>query len=162
MSKHLKIAGAVACAILIGYFLFGYLSSFVGWYGYKKWKYRRATTDIEESKSRGVFVKELQFQFENFPDTIVGFVPYIEKGFKYGLHSSEETVLLTKSNYPYQLSFSFTRSEKTGLQIDEDQLRKFDSCNIVKGFLKQPVLKDTIVVNIIGLNTSGGTIKIWD
>lgn len=162
MSKRVKISITIIVVLVIGYYLFGFLSSFVGWYGYEKWKCRVGTSDIQDSKKRGVFVKELHYQFVNFPDSIKDFVPYLEKGFKFGLHSSEETVQLKNSNYPYQLSFNFKPSERMGLQIDDDQLKKFDSCGATNGFMKHPVLNDTIIVKIIGLNQRGSCIKIWD
>lgn len=162
MIKYLRLLLVGVVILVLVYFILGYASSYVGWYGYKKWKYRVATSDIDESKRRGVFVKELHFQIDSFSTTIEGFIPYIEKGFKYGRHSSEVTELLTNSNYPYQLSFNFRSSQKMGLMINEDQLMKFDSSGKVRGFLKQPFLKDTIVVQIIGEKIRSGIIKVWE
>ena len=83
---------------MAGYFFLGYLSPFVGWYGYKKWRYQTNTISIDESKSRKVFVKELNFGISGFGDTVDNFHAYIEKGFRYGYHSSEVTRLLTMPN----------------------------------------------------------------
>lgn len=143
------------------YLSLGYLSSYIGWYGYKKWKYRVATTSIEDSKKRGVFVKELKFSVDSFSGPIGDLQPYIEKGFKYGLHSSEKTVPLTGSNYPYQLSFNFNSSAKMGLLIKESELKKFDSFDMTNGYLKNPELKDTIIIDIAGENIHSGVIKVY-
>lgn len=91
-----------------------------------------------------------------------GFRAYIEKGFRYGYHSEEETVLLTNSNYPYQLSFGYNRYAGIGVLLRKDQLKKFDSSNLTQGFLKYPNLRDTIIVNIVGENIHSGVIKIWE
>ena len=161
MKKALTIFVSVSLIFLMSYFVLGYVSSFVGWYGYKKWLYRVATSNLEESKARGVFIKELQFQIDGFPVKKINFRPYIEKGFKYGLHSSRETVPLANSNYPYQLSFHLQVSEKIGVLIKDGELKKFDSSNSTRGFLKYPILKDTIYMEIIGENIHSGIIKVW-
>lgn len=158
----------VCIPILIGIFIavagciaLGYLSSYIGWYGYRKWEYRVATTSIEDSKKRGVFVKELKFSVDSFPGSIGSFIPYIEKGFKYGHDSSEETVPLIGSNYPYQLSFDYKRSAKMGLLIRDLELIKFDSFDMMHGYLRTPDLQDTIIVDIVGENINSGIIKIY-
>lgn len=161
MKKVLIIFFSVILILVVGYFALGYVSSFVGWYGYKKWQFRVATSNMEESKKRGVFIKELQFQVDSFSGKILDFKPYIEKGFKYGLHSSEETVPLFNSNYPYQLSINFHPSERIGILIKEGELKKFDSSSSTRGYLKYPDLKDTIIMEIIGKNIHSGIIKIW-
>jgi hypothetical protein len=150
----------LAC-VALGYFALGYLSSYVGWYGYKKWECRRGTHDINESKKRGVFIRELQFKIDSFEGDIGGFRPYIERGFKYGLHSSKETIPLKNSNYPYQLSFNFKASSKLSFFIKDSELKKFDSANIVRGYLEHPYLKDTIEINLNGENIHSGIIKVW-
>lgn len=148
---------AVAC-----YFVLGYFSSYIGWEGYKKWEYRVATADIKESKDRGVFVKELNFKVVNYPDTLKLFMPYIERAFRYGRHSSEETFPLTGSDYPYQLCLSFKTTGKVGPLIMPDELKKFDSCNATMGYLAAPHLKDTIVVDLVGWYGHGGVVKVWE
>lgn len=143
------------------YVILGYFSSYVGWEGYKKWQYRVTTSDIEESKRRGVFVRELSFEIENYPGTLENFKPYIERGFKYGRHSSEETTPLTGSAHPYQLSFNFRTSTEVGLLIPPEELKKFDSSNRTKGYLTSPNLRDTIIVNLVGEYGHSGIVKVW-
>lgn len=46
----------------IGYFILISISNYVGWYGYEKWKYRVGTDNIQISKKRNVFVKELNYK----------------------------------------------------------------------------------------------------
>jgi hypothetical protein len=157
--KVILVGISLAVAI---YFILGYLSSYVGWEGYKKWEYRVATAEMQESKRRGVFVKELNFVVEHYPDTLKDFKPYIERGFKYGRHSSEETTPLTGSDYPYQLSFNYKTSKKVGPLIMPDELKKFDSCNATTGYLASPRLKDTIIVNLVGEYGDSGIVKVWE
>jgi hypothetical protein len=157
--KVILVGIALAVAI---YFILGYLSSYVGWEGYKKWEYRVATAEMQESKRRGVFVKELNFVVEHYPDTLKDFKPYIERGFKYGRHSSEETTPLTGSGYRYQLSFNFKTSKNVGLLIMPDELKKFNSCDAATGYLASPRLKDTIIVNLVGEYGDSGIVKVWE
>ncbi|MBZ5858557.1 hypothetical protein [Flavihumibacter profundi] len=161
MKKVFKLLFAVIVFFVLGYFALGYISSFVGWYGYKKWRYRVSTSDIEESKKRGVFVKELHFQIDSFSGTLENFKPYIEKGFKFGLHSSKETIPLKNSNYPYQLRFNYRPSNEITILIREDELIKFDSANASWGYLKHPEITDTIILIIRGENVHSGNIKVW-
>jgi hypothetical protein len=146
------------CAVAI-YFGLGYLSSYVGWYG--KWLYRVHSSGIKDSKSRGVFVKELSFKIENYPGTLDTFKPFIERGFKFGRHSSDETAPLTGSAYPYQLSFNFTTSQKIGLLIMREELKKFDSSDAVWGYLASPNLRDTIIVSLVGEYGHAAFVKVW-
>ena len=128
----------------------------MGWYGYEKWKYRKHSLSIEESVQRGVFVKKLNYKIENFNGQTFPFEVFIEKGFRWGHHSSEETVLVKDSNFPFQMSFPYRPTKAIGILISIDQLTKFDS----SGFsLQNPQLPDTIMLKIEGSNT--GIIKVW-
>lgn len=161
MKKIFKLLFAMIVFLGLGFLALGYISSFVGWYGYKKWRYRVSTSDIENSKKRGVFVKELNYQIDSFSGTINNFKPYIEKGFKFGLHSSDETVPLKNTDFPYQLGFNNRPSNEIFISIRKDQLIKFDSANACWGYLKQPQLKDTIILIIDGENIHSGIVKVW-
>jgi hypothetical protein len=162
MRKEYMILIIGILILVLGYFLLGYISSYIGWYGYKKWRYRVATASIEESKKRRVFIKELHYEVDSFQGTLKDFRPYIEKGFKYGRHTSEETVPLKNTNYLYQLSFNFPPTGEISLHIKKDQLEKFDSSDLVRGYLKSPNLSDTIIVNINAENNKTGIIRIWE
>jgi len=63
---------------------------------------------IKESKERGVFLKELDYKI--IPDSIQlvgGKVFFIEKGFRYGKNSTEDTDSLKHTdNYKYQIGVS--------------------------------------------------------
>lgn len=80
MKKLKPILTILGIAIGV-YFIFGFVSSFFGWYGYEKWKYRRATRgDLMESKKRNVFIKDLEFELVPKTDSLE-FSAFIEKGF---------------------------------------------------------------------------------
>ena len=162
MKPHIKLISILLLTVIAGYFALGYLSSYVGWYGYKKWKHRIGSTDISESKRRGVFVKELNFKVEGYSGHLHGFKPFIERGYKYGYHTSEETLPLTDTNYPYQLSFQYKRNQSFGLLILDDDLNNFDSSDAVWGYLRYPKLLDTITLQIGGEGISHeARIKVW-
>lgn len=156
--KYLKVIILLAVVL----FALGYLNSYFGWYGYEKWKYRVSTGSIEESKRRGVFVKELHFEIDSFAGKIENLHAYIEKGFHYGHESEYQTAPLLGSKYPYQLSFNFQETSKLRIYITEEELNKFDSSNVNRGYLKSPDIKDTIRFYLAGENQSSGVIKVWE
>ena len=157
--KYSLIAIGIVGLLYLG---IGYLSSYLGWYGYEKWIYRKASQSIEESKERGVFRTALHFKVEGSTDGLEGFEPFIEKGFKWGRHSSRETRDLGNSDYPYQLSFNYRPDTITTVLIREDQLIKFDSANVVWGYLKKPVLPDTIILTVHREKSKPAIIKVWN
>lgn len=140
----------------------GYLSSFIGWYGYKKWRHRAASQSIKESKERGVFQKSLHFRVEGPLDGLTDFEAFIEKGYKWGYHSSEETRDLGNSDYPYQLEFNYRPDIRTTIVIRKDQLIKFDSAGVVWGYLREPVLHDTIILTVHRQYGNPSIIKVWN
>ena len=160
MKPFFKWTLIVGVIVLVGYFVLWFLSTYLGWYGYEQWKYRHGTTSIEEAKERGIFVKELNFSVQNYSGDLYNFKPYIEKGFAYGNHSSEVTVPI-KTGFPYQLSFDYKNHQGFGIFIEEKELLKFDSAGAVWGYLKQPFLKDTVVLKIRGKGIHSGEIKVW-
>ena len=162
LKPHIKLITILLLTVIAGYFALGYLSSYVGWYGYKKWKHRVGSTDISESKRRGVFVKELNFKVEGYSGQLHGFKPFIERGYKYDYHTSEETAPLTDTDYLYQLSFQYKRNQNFGVLILDDDLNKFDSSDAVWGYLRYPKLSDTITLQIGGEGVSReARIKVW-
>lgn len=151
--------------ILIGISLFFLANSYFGWYGYQKWKNRIGTISINESKKRGVFEKELNYEIidsqnlHNFK-----FKPYFEKGFKVGMYTSEETNPVKYSKYPFNLSFDRNKNDSIYLNILNKD--RSDSSDVVWTYFKNPKLKDTIIIKIDApKNKKGkhisGTIKVW-
>lgn len=137
------------------------INNAIGWYGYGYWKYRISTSIVQESKKRGVFVKNLNYKIidsTNLKDFY--FSPYIEKGFKVGKNNENETHILTNSNFPYNLCYERGLKDSVAIYILEDDINKIDSTNEVWGYLKQPFLKDTIRLRINSKNHKG-IIKIW-
>lgn len=138
---------------------------YAGWYGREPWKYRVGTSQIKESKKRGVFVRELHYKIKDSQNlSNFKFIPYFEKGFKYGFHTIEETNLLKFSNYPYNLGFD--RNKEDSIYLDIQNIENADSANAVWTYYREPKLKDTLTVIIDGVkNRKGfeikGIIKIW-
>ena len=135
--------------VILGVISFRYLSSYFGWYAYQKRKYRLSTNDINDSKKRGVFVKEVHFEIDSFPGNIENFRAYIEKGFHFGHESEDERFPLLNTNYSYQLIFNFPLSSKLGIFITETELKKFDSSSKLSGYLRLPKLKDTVTFYLV-------------
>lgn len=149
---------------IILYVIYAYSSSFIGWYGYRKWRYRIATGNIIESKERGVFIKELNYKIVDSANlNLKGFYfkPFIERGFRYGYHSSEETRIDNYTKYPYNFIYERNMKDSLVLTILEEDRKKLDSSNIFRGYLKQPYLKDTIRFEIEGSTDKKGLIKVW-
>lgn len=157
--KATKIIMILLTFFVIIYFLIGYLSSYIGWYGYKKWEKRKHSTSIEESIARKVFVKKLNYQIDSFYGTPFRFEIFIEKGFKWGYHSSKQTEVLNSSKYPFQLNYNYRPNQFVTVSIRKDQIKKFDSAG---GVLAKPFLSDTVVLEIGGEGIKSGTIKIWN
>ena len=137
-------------------------SSDIGWYGYDKWKYRRNTYgDKIESIKRNVFVKDLQYS--KSIDTC-HFEVFIEKGYRFGKHSSNDTKFVDHTKYPYQISFTNAVGKNNiSYYIINNEI--LDSVGQVTGFLKKPYIKDTLLIGIQKYNKSWdsiGYIKVWD
>ncbi|WP_303850184.1 hypothetical protein [Apibacter mensalis] len=147
-----------------------YLSSYIGWYGYEKWKYRRYTRgDIEESKMRKVFVKQVPYIVD--PDTIkTEGMFYIEKGYTYGKHSMDDTKVLTikDTKYPFQLMYK----DLSIIYLEKDNPNSKDSLNDFGLNLKDSIIRDTIYYRLLkrkGINVVDpqftdtiGIIKVFD
>lgn len=162
MKKGIIIFIGIVVLCIFLYYAFGVFSSSVGWYGYQKWKYRGGTTAIKEAKQRKVFVKELNYKIVD-SSNLKGFhfKPYIEKGFRYGYHSMEETRIDTYTKYPYNLSYERNKKDSIVLNIFPEDKKKLDSSDVFWVYLKQPYLKDTIRIEIEGAGNQKGIIKIW-
>lgn len=147
---------------LVGLGLVYYVWDFFGKVAYgDKGSYRVASSTIDESVKRGMFIRELHFKIDSFSGTPFKFEAFIEKGFRYGRTTVHETVSLLNSSFPYQLGFNYRPNLATTVTIREDQLQKFDSANASWGYLKKPELPDTIILNINGENIHSGLIKVW-
>ncbi|WP_223606939.1 hypothetical protein [Chryseobacterium sp. OSA05B] len=162
MKKRVVVLIGIILGSIFLYYAFGVFSSSVGWYGYQKWKYRVGTSTIEKSKQRKVFVKELNYKIiDSAHLNGFDFKPYIEKGFRYGYHSMEDTRIDRFSHYPYNLSYEKNKKDSIVLNIFPEDIEKLDSSDVVWGYLKQPYLRDTIRIEIEGVGKQKGTIKIW-
>jgi hypothetical protein len=159
--NRLKIAIGTVVILILLFIGYGYISSLTGWYGYKKWQHRVASIDVDESKQRKVLVQILNYKMSNSDMRVPNFTPFIEKGFRYGLHTSKETRPLEKSDYPYQLSFNYRPTEEMTILIGKSELQKFDSTNLSWGYLRMPLLKDTIFLDVYQFGKNIGSIAVW-
>jgi len=61
-----------------------------GWFSRKRWKGRRASISVEDSKNRKVFIRNLNFETDNSKyDENLSF--FLEKGYKWGYLSYNNT-----------------------------------------------------------------------
>nr|WP_314491118.1 hypothetical protein [uncultured Chryseobacterium sp.] len=163
--KKYKIICYLIIAPVILFFLFWLLQAYGGWYGYQKWRNRAKTASVAKSKSRKVFVKTLQYEIidaENLYDFT--FTPYLEKGFKVGLHTSEETNIIKKSEFPFNLSYDRNKNDSIALKIMN--IEDADSADVVWAYFKNTELHDTMIIKIDGArNRNGkfisGKIRVW-
>ena len=157
----IKNAVITIVTLIIAFVVIGYLLSAVSWYGGMKWRDRISSDSIEEAKSRGVLVRELHFKVVGFKDSMTDFHAYIERGFRYGLHSSKETHVVSDSRFPYQFNFTRHPDEDVSVSIVQDNLAKFDSTDEFRGFLQNPVFKDTIQLEMHEDEADSGKILVW-
>ncbi len=156
------------------YGLYVALNLYFGWYGYGYWKNRLHSLDINESKKRNVFVRELNYKFVESAVIEDFYIrPYIEKGYKCGINDENETHIIKNSKYPYNLNLEwknnpYTMQDKTKMEnsisvfISKDDLKKIDSSDAVWGYLSKPYLRDTIRIEYSDYNNNHkGTIKVW-
>ena len=160
--KKAKIIFIVLVILMLIIFISHFLSPLVGWYGYEQYKYRRLTYgNRKESVERKVFVKSLSHS--SSIDTIP-FEIYIEKGYKYGYNNSKSTRFVTDSKFPFQISFTdeIGKNNISYYLINKEEYDSIDEMNI---YLKEPLLKDTLLVGIQKYTNkwdSIGYIKVWD
>ena len=161
MKRYFKLVLLTFSLSVIGLAAINYILPLIFSWTSTRWKERVATRDIHDAKRRGVFVKELQYRIDDFPDTL-DFHPYIEKGFHYAKGSDEQTVIMENTQYPYQLSYNVFPQNQISITIEQLNLQKFDSANASWGYLKAPRLNDTVTLEIYTPQHQGGTIKVWN
>ena len=101
MKNIIKWIFLSASSIIIIYYVIGYFSSYIGWNGYKKWEYRKASQSVSESINRKIFVKKLNYLIEDYSGFPFPFEVYIEHGYRWGINYSEQTITLKESKFPY-------------------------------------------------------------
>lgn len=161
--SRFKIVFVLVIIISMLCFGMGLVNSYFGWYGYEKWKYRRSTFGNKtESIERKVFIKELEFHSSIDLDS---FHIYIEKGYKFGHHSSRDTRLVTDSKYPFQVSYEFRDKTKL-ISYEISNKNTYDSIDNITIFLRKPYMKDTLKMGIYKYSSkkwdSIGYLKVWD
>jgi hypothetical protein len=163
MKKYIKPLLIFVLIVVAAYYGFGYINSYFGWYSHKHWTQRKGSTDINEAKNRKVFIKQLHFSVEGYSGNLFEFIPFIEKAYTWGHDTSEETVRWTNTNYPYQIGFSYKRTSNFGVLISDKNLKRVDSSDSSWLYLKQPILKDTLVLEVGGEKIPrGAIIKVYD
>ncbi|CAM1371557.1 conserved hypothetical protein [Tenacibaculum xiamenense] len=142
---------------------------FFGYIGYNKHKIRRNSWgNKNESEYRKVFMKDLKTISNVKLDS---FNIFIEKGYKYGFFSSNQTNLLTeKVKYPYQISHTDrTNNSKTSYSFINPRGRNYDGIDSVgyhkEIYLKEPKIKDTLKMSVRKfrmIKENGKDKAIWD
>jgi hypothetical protein len=156
MKKSFFAFGIIIC--LVFYFL-----STIGWWGYEKWKPRRSTFgNIKESVDRKVFIRKMNYTSSL---ELKNFNVYIERGFRYGYFSSEQTRLLKNDKFPFQLCYNQIEIDTINNYSFESNINTpYDSISVL--FLKNPKLEKEYVIKISKLVSkkwdSIGYIKVWD
>jgi hypothetical protein len=168
--QHTKNVPKIIKALLLCYFLAVLLnsciSSYIGYNGYEKWKYRRNTWgDKREAISRGAFIKDLNYESNLVLDS---FNIYIEKGYWFGFKSMDETRFQEGTHYPYQISFGGIKGMNVyTLIVNYEKFDSIDNSLYSRPhiYLDKPYLKDTIILTIMKFHKipdSLGYIKVWD
>lgn len=165
MKRYKKIFYTFILLFVILLFLI-IANTYFGWYGYKKWEPRRSTFGkVEESKNRGVFVKKISYKKEKKDN--IEFDLYIEKGFRYGIHSSSDTRIIEDSEYLYQLPkpIDVLPDDIAFVILNSTSFDSIFNHNIL---LEKPQIKDTIIIELRKFDTirrkwnSINSIKAWE
>lgn len=160
----------IFCLVLC--LLYGMVNSFFGWWAYEKWKYRVASDSIEESKKWGVFLRELHYKvFTKDKSFNKKLAFYIERGFRFGKFSSEDTrpVELSEKK-PYQVGYSVLNNDYIGEYHD---IVPNESKGVLPMdfWMNKPSISDTLifglykktrVINNIPMDDSIGYVKVWN
>ena len=109
-----------------------------------------------------MFVKDLKYYSTI---KLKEFNAYIEKGFRYGYFSSEQTRFLKDEIFPYQLCHSEIQLDTLNIYSFESNINTpYDSISLL--FLKTPKLEKEYVIKVSKLVNkkwdSIGYIKVWD
>ena len=132
--KKVKLIGIIAFCLIVIYFMFTGLMSKLT---YTVGSERGYSLSLQESKQRGIFIRELNYQV--IPDNLninSDYVFYIEKGFSYGENSALDTDPLAKEEqqFPYQVIFGCIKPCK-----------KYGGCDFDCD-TKKYVRKDTMII----------------
>ena len=166
INRNLQKVFKILIVIGISYFIIlPFLNWFIGYHGYEKEKFRRNTWgDIHESKARKAFVKKLNLIPYITSDTINSdsLNIFIEKGYKYGFFSGEETNFeLGKTNYPFQIS----QTERTNHNLVVYKFSSFKKSDSIGEhgniYLRYPKIKDTLFMTVESWRLENGKAK-WD
>jgi hypothetical protein len=135
-----------------------------GYHGYGKEKMRRNSDgNRNESTYRKVFIKDLDTKSNMNLDS---FNIFIEKGYKYGYFSANETNFLTEeTKYPYQISHT-DRTHNNEIVYFFIEQREIDSIGYhLDTYLTESILKDTLEmqINKFRMTKENGINKaVWD
>lgn len=103
--KNIRIiVGAIVLVLVL--FFASYIDFAGGKGAYKLSLTRGVSKNIEESKERGVYQFDLEYEIQ--PDSIFFESPpdfYLEKGFRYGEWRASDTEPLSDTSKPYQIVF---------------------------------------------------------
>lgn len=156
MKNNIYILTILALILLVCYNCIGDINNYFGWDLREQWKYRRTTSgDINESKKRGVFVKDLIYT-SNVSE--LNFDIFIEHGFSYSKDGMSATETNLNSNFPYQVSFPkgiLIDSQNCEFQIANKE--RFDSISDIpfnkQIYLRKPILPDTLKLDVVCRNS---------
>lgn len=150
--------------VVIGIFLINLFTPQILWHGNKEWTLRRKSSDIAESKRRGVFVKQMSFTADTtlcFSKNNIEF--FIERGYTYGKRSENETHTVTGTAYTYQLVYPTVPETNTRIFLNSNDRVKFDSSSINWGYLKEPHLTDTLYFRLkLPNRQTEHILKVWE
>ena len=137
---------------IVAFFFMSIANWFFGYNGYNKHKPRRNSWgNKKESVYRKTFVKDLK-TISNIE--LDSFNIFIERGYKFGFYSSNQTNFITKNTlYPYQISHTNrTNGSKTSYSFVKERGESpngLDSVGYHKEiYLKKPKLGDTLKMSI--------------
>ncbi len=114
-----------------------------GWFMRKRWKGRRSSSTMEDSKNRDVFLKKLPFKASNPKyDQQISF--FLERGYKWGYLSYKSTRKLNEKEKTCQVVGKFNSINQVNSDFGETLIVLNDYYTLNKNYPVDCVFKDTL------------------
>ena len=153
------IAGLVYFGAIL---FFSVINLYTKWFGKKRYLERHFSQSVEDSKSRGVFVRELKYQVEGYDSSLNSLTYFLETAYRTGKRNEVETIPFTSTSYPYEIGGNFPYRDTLNLHLSERSDQVVDSNSGSRVFLKNDGKIDTVYYDIRIKGVDAGTVKVWD
>lgn len=106
-------------------------------------------------------MKKLNYKVAGYSGPSFDLHPLIEKAFTHGHSSVKETLLIQSTEYPFSFTFNESPFQNVRVILQEEDLQKFDSSNLHRGYMRRPELPDTVNLYLFPVVGDTVSIKVW-